>query len=83
MRARDALVGESDHGTSKSLYCVDPDGLEFEVMWAVPLEQTTDEDLALRTAPLDWEATLQRFGGDTAGRVTYRSSEPRSPETAT
>ena len=31
-----ALVGESDHGVSKSLYAHDPDGIEFEVMWAVP-----------------------------------------------
>ena len=31
-----ALVGESDHGVSKSLYAKDPDGIEFEVMWAVP-----------------------------------------------
>src|SRR5262245_3934004 len=42
MRARlqqlDALVGESDHGVSKSLYGHDPDGIEFEVMWAVPRE---------------------------------------------
>ena len=40
MRARllqmGALVGESDHGVSKSLYAKDPDGIEFEVMWTVP-----------------------------------------------
>lgn len=31
-----ALVGQSDHGTSLSLYAKDPDGLEFEVFWTVP-----------------------------------------------
>ena len=31
-----ALVVMSDHGTNKSLYAHDPDGLEFEVMWLVP-----------------------------------------------
>jgi catechol-2,3-dioxygenase len=31
-----ALAGESDHGASKSLYAQDPDGIEFEVMWAMP-----------------------------------------------
>ena len=31
-----ALVGESDHGVSLSLYAKDPDGLEFEVFWTVP-----------------------------------------------
>ena len=34
-----ALVGESDHGVSKSLYAKDPDGNEFEVMWAVPRDE--------------------------------------------
>src|ERR1700728_873946 len=28
-----ALVGESDHRVSKSLYAKDPSGIEFEVMW--------------------------------------------------
>jgi len=31
-----ALIGESDHGATKSLYGYDPDGNEFEVMWLVP-----------------------------------------------
>ncbi len=33
-----ALVGESDHRLSKSLYAKDPSGIEFEVLWRVPLE---------------------------------------------
>src|ERR1700723_2878631 len=28
-----ALVGESDHRVSKSLYAKDPSGIEFEVLW--------------------------------------------------
>ena len=58
--AMDALVGASDHGASKSLYGVDPDGNEFEVMWAVPeavwreLEHGTVE-------PLDLDAELARW----------------------
>ena len=31
-----SLAGESDHHTSKSLYCHDPDGIEFEVAWVTP-----------------------------------------------
>ena len=31
-----ALVGQSDHGATKSLYGKDPDGNEFEIMWLVP-----------------------------------------------
>jgi hypothetical protein len=33
-----ALVGENYHGVSRSLYCQDPDGLEFEIMWELPLD---------------------------------------------
>ena len=38
LRERDALVGASDHGTTKSLYGKDPDGLEFEIVWLVPAD---------------------------------------------
>src|SRR5207237_4007038 len=38
-----ALVGASDHGTTKSLYAVDPDGLEFEVAWVVPADRLGDQ----------------------------------------
>jgi len=34
--AANALVGVNDHGSSLSLYAQDPDGIEFEVFWAVP-----------------------------------------------
>src|SRR5207247_1301830 len=43
-----ALVGASDHGTTKSLYAKDPDGLEFEVAWVVPADLLDDEALAAR-----------------------------------
>src|SRR3569833_3176433 len=33
-----ALVGSSDHGTTKSLYGRDPDGLEFEIVWLIPAD---------------------------------------------
>ncbi|MDQ1394926.1 MAG: hypothetical protein QOG64_185, partial [Acidimicrobiaceae bacterium] len=38
-----ALVGASDHGTTKSLYAKDPDGIEFEVAWVVPADLLDDE----------------------------------------
>ena len=37
--AAGALVGETDHGASFSLYGHDPDGNEFEVFWPVPREE--------------------------------------------
>jgi catechol-2,3-dioxygenase len=51
-----ALVGQSDHGTSLSLYAKDPDGLEFEIFWTVPDGQP------IGTRPLDLEHELARRG---------------------
>lgn len=36
-----ALVGMSDHGTTKSLYAKDPNVLEFEVLWLIPAHLLT------------------------------------------
>lgn len=59
---RGALVGESDHGASLSLYATDPDGIEFEVMWAVPREHwKPEDDSAVR--PLDWDDAMRRWSG--------------------
>jgi catechol-2,3-dioxygenase len=57
-----ALVGESDHRLSKSLYAKDPSGIEFEVLWRVPVEDWEGE-LAQgeATLPLDWDRTLARW----------------------
>jgi len=67
----DALVGATDHGTTKSLYAKDPDGIEFEVVWLVPADQLDDEALAarLRLRPLDLEAAKRRYGATTRGGV--------------
>jgi catechol 2,3-dioxygenase-like lactoylglutathione lyase family enzyme len=66
-----ALVGASDHGTTKSLYARDPDGLEFEVAWVVPAELLDEAALAdrERIQPLDLEREKQRYGADTRGGV--------------
>lgn len=59
--AAGALVGASDHGANKSLYAVDPDGLEFEVMWLVPAHLWGDEEHEAIIRPLDIEAEQRRF----------------------
>ena len=68
-----ALVGASDHSTTKSLYAHDPDGLEFEVCWVVPADLLTDEILErARTgviAPLDLDAEIARYGAQTRGGI--------------
>lgn len=61
-----ALVGESNHHVSRSLYAQDPDGIEFEVMWEVPLDRVTDG--GAMTAPLDLDAAEAEFGATTPGR---------------
>lgn len=63
-----ALVGASDHGSTKALYAHDPDGLEFEVSWLVPAD-LLGPDVTMRTAPLDLEADVARYGADTLGGV--------------
>src|SRR5690348_10233235 len=51
----DALGGASDHGTTKSLYGHDPNGLEFEIVWLIPADLLDDDALAARKriGPLD------------------------------
>ena len=68
---RGALVGASDHGTTKALYAADPDGLEFEVSWLVPADAITDADRTGdgRPRPLDLAREKARFGADLAGGV--------------
>jgi catechol-2,3-dioxygenase len=55
LSTRGALVGASDHSTTKSLYAHDPDGLEFEVAWVVPAALIDDAAIAGRGTikPLD------------------------------
>lgn len=66
-----ALVGASDHGTTKSLYAHDPDGNEFEVAWVVPLDLIDGHalDAKSRIGPLDIDAEKARYGGETIGGV--------------
>ena len=67
-----ALVGSSDHGSTKSLYAKDPDGIEFEVVWLIPHELLTEADLEAksRIGRLDLDAEIARFGADTAGATS-------------
>jgi catechol-2,3-dioxygenase len=69
LQERGALVGASDHGTTKSLYAHDPDGLEFEVSWLIPADLITDDVRGLVTLPLDLQGTIDRYGADTRGGV--------------
>jgi catechol-2,3-dioxygenase len=71
-----ALVGESDHRLSKSLYAKDPSGIEFEVLWRVPVEDWEGElaQGGAATVPLDWERTLTRW--DTGKQTGAAAGSP-------
>lgn len=66
-----ALVGATNHGTTKSLYGRDPDGLEFEVVWLIPADQLDRADVEARSRlqPLDLEAEITRFGAHARGGI--------------
>jgi catechol-2,3-dioxygenase len=66
--AAGALLGATDHGTTKALYGRDPDGLEFEVCWLVPAA-LLDQDVTVTSRPLDLSAEMDRYGADTRGGV--------------
>ena len=74
-----ALVGASDHSTTKSLYGHDPNGLEFEIAWVVPADRLDAAALDNRSAirPLDLAREIERYGADTVGGVGI--SRPAQP----
>ena len=71
LTAANALVGASDHGTTKSLYGKDPDGLEFEIAWIIPANLLDDEALQARKriGPLDIAREKAKYGGQTRGGI--------------
>jgi len=71
LSAGGALVGASDHGSTKALYAKDPDGIEFEVSWLVPAELLDDAAIAAksRIGPLDIAREKERYGATTRGGI--------------
>jgi catechol-2,3-dioxygenase len=68
LEAAGALHGASDHAVNKSLYAMDPDGLEFEVMWLTPPDLWGDDEDQAIIRPLDIEGDKARFGAATVSR---------------
>lgn len=63
LSAAGALTGESSHGATKSLYGVDPDGNEFEVMWMLPREAWGEHESQAIIERLDLDAELSAWAG--------------------
>lgn len=70
-----ALVGATDHITTKALYGRDPDGIEFEVSWLVPAEYL-DEGMTPAARRLDLDAEIERYGAETLGGVGVSRPHP-------
>ncbi len=62
LEALGALVGQSSHGTTKSVYAKDPDGIEFEVMWMLPQSEWAKVG-GVTVEPIDFDAELERWSG--------------------
>ncbi len=66
-----ALVGATDHGSTKSLYGKDPNGIEFEIVWLVPADRLTEEilDSRMELRPLDLPKEIEKWGATTRSGV--------------
>ena len=71
LSAAGALVGASDHGTTKSLYGRDPNGLEFEIAWIIPADLIDEraQEARDRIGALDLQREIARYGASTPGGV--------------
>ena len=58
-----ALTGESSHGATKSLYGIDPDGNEFEIMWMLPRNAWGEHEHQAIVEPLDLPSELATWSG--------------------
>ncbi|GGG26182.1 glyoxalase [Rhodococcoides trifolii] len=75
LSAANALVGASDHGSTKSLYGKDPSGIEFEIVWLVPLELLDAAAIegSKSIGPLDLQKEIDRYGIGTLSGVGVSS----------
>ncbi|MEX5307629.1 VOC family protein [Kocuria sp. CPCC 205258] len=75
--AAGAYTGESSHGATKSVYGVDPDGNEFEIMWMLPRSDWGRYETEAPVEALDLAAELLRWSGvRTAGSIQAGTTAP-------
>jgi catechol-2,3-dioxygenase len=70
-----ALVGATDHGSTKALYGRDPDGIDFEISWLVPADLLSDGQQPI-AAPLDLVKEMETFGATTLGGIGVSRTAP-------
>jgi catechol-2,3-dioxygenase len=72
----DAYIGESSHGATKSVYGVDPDGNEFELMWMLPQDQWHLYEGTVHLDRLDLAEEIRRWGQvQTGGHIVHTHSQ--------
>lgn len=71
-----AYTGESSHGATKSVYGVDPDGNQFEIMWMLPHKEWGVHANSAVVERLDIGAEFNRWSGTrTADENFHAKSE--------
>ena len=79
--AAGAYIGESSHGATKSVYGVDPDGNEFEIMWMLPRAGWGRYEHEAPVEALDLQAEVGRWSGvRTAGALVQENPETSTEE---
>jgi catechol-2,3-dioxygenase len=58
-----AYSGESSHGATKSIYGVDPDGNQFELMWMLPRSQWGVFERSAVVEPLNLASEIAQWSG--------------------
>ena len=70
-----AYTGESSHGATKSVYGVDPDGNQFEIMWMLPRDEWGVYESSAVVERLDLATEFDTWSGTrTAGDLRARRS---------
>jgi len=72
LTASGSLSGASDHGASKSIYGIDPDGNEFEILWLVPREHWGVYADRAPTMPLNLAAEIKRWAATGGTEATFQ-----------
>ena len=75
--AAGAITGESSHGATLSVYGVDPDGNQFEVMWMLPRRDWGQYETKAVVEPLDLTAQLAKWSGVGTADELGASASPR------
>lgn len=67
MKRENALTGASNHGATKSVYGVDPDGNELEVTFTIPRADWGHWETGGTVEPLDLAAEMAKYGKSQVG----------------